>query len=337
MTAAPIIRLVSGDELEPLISAFLDDCALAQLSPRTIANYRGVLGRFHWWCREHAIPLDPTQHTRSDLRNFLRYLQTSDTRWESHAIAGVLERSQHAPSQRPVAAGSVLAYHRVLSRFYGWLVSPEEVLTTSPMVGVPKPKARQEQPDPFTSDELKRIARVLHTAGDDAIADRNRAIVAVLLDTGLRASELCALRSEDVEFTTGNVTVVAGKGNKPRQLRLGSQARRLVRRYWLRSRRDHGNGPLFLSTRGEPLRRRGLHDMTDKLGVVAGVRPSNPHRFRHTFAVNAIRAGVSEFHLQAMLGHVDLEMVSRYVKLADDDIRRASQEHSPLDHLKLNL
>lgn len=337
MTLGHILRLVSADELEPLIAAFLDDCALADLSPRTIENYRGILGRFHWWCSEHRIPLDPTQHTRNDLRAFLTYLKTPGAHWETRATAGRLTRSQHAPSQRSIAPTSVQQYHQVLSRFYGWLVSPEEILATSPMAGIPKSKARDEQPDPFSREELQKLATTLHAAGDSAIADRDRAIVAVLLDAGLRASELCGIRAEHYEMTTGNLEIVRGKGGKSRHLRLGNQARRLVRRYWLRHRQEAGAGPLFLSVRGEALQRSGLNKLTGRLGDAAGVDPCNPHRFRHTFALNAIRAGVSEFHLQAMLGHVDLKMVSRYVKLADDDIRRASQEHSPLDHLKLSL
>jgi len=70
---------------------------------------------------------------------------------------------------------------------------------------------------------------------------------------------------------------------------------------------------------------------------VAGVEPCNPHRFRHTAAVTAIRAGMREFELQLMLGHTSLEMTRRYVKLVESDIVRAAREHSALDHLKLSL
>ena len=170
------------------------------------------------------------------------------------------------------------------------------------------------------------------------LADRNRAIVAVLLDVGLRAAELAAIQVAHLSIATGDLYVDAGKGNKPRRLRLGARARRQVRRYWLRHRAALGTeGRFFLADDYEPLTAGGVHFITTRLGERAGVVPCNPHRFRHTFAVNAIRAGMGLLQLQQMLGHTDLTMVRRYVKLAEGDIAEAAQNHSPFDHMRLGL
>lgn len=329
MTSVPILRIVSRDELATLIAAFIDDCQLAELSPRTIYNYERALRRYHWWCSQESMPLDVADHTASTIRAFLLYLQTTTDRWDAP--------STHTPSHQPVTARSRHAYHRILSRFYNWLVE-QEYLDETPMSKVRAPKFSAEQPDPFDDDELARLAATLRNAPDDFRAERDRAIVAVLLDVGLRASELCAIEVSHYDIATGDLLVIAGKGNKARQLRLGSRARRQVRRYWLRYRQFRGEvGGLFIGYRGTSLTRSGLQRVIRLLGETAVVDPCHPHRFRHTAAVSAIRAGMREFELQMMLGHTSLEMTRRYVKLVEADLVRAAREHSALDHLKLNL
>src|SRR5690606_25405650 len=76
-----LIRLVPRDDLQALIAAFLDDLAVANRSPKTIQFYQGNLDRFHRWCVAHNVPLDPTTHTKATIREFLRYIQTNDSRW----------------------------------------------------------------------------------------------------------------------------------------------------------------------------------------------------------------------------------------------------------------
>lgn len=329
MTSHPLLRLVTIDELEPFIVAFLDDCQLADLSQRTLHNYRGVLMRYHWWCKQQQILLNPAEHTGETIRRFMRYIQTTEERWD---------RPTHAPSVRPAQSSTRHVYYRVLRRFYNWLVEVEQEITSSPLADVPVPKLPQEQPDPFDEYELKAIVEVLRAAPASMLSVRNRAIVAVLLDVGVRASELGAVGIDHYNMVTGDLRVVGGKGNKSRTLRLGVRARQQVRRYLIRYRSHYGDaGPLFLNERGDRLTSSGLRQMTEDLGRLARVQPCNPHRFRHTCAVNAIRAGMGTFQLQAILGHSSLEMVKRYVKLAESDIARASQDHSPLDHLKLGL
>jgi site-specific recombinase XerD len=102
-------------------------------------------------------------------------------------------------------------------------------------------------------------------------------MVAVLLDVGLRASELAGLQAEHVIVTTGDVYVVSGKGDTSRAMRLGQRARKLARRYWMHHRARYGTtGAFFLADDGEQLTSAGVHDITTKLGKRAGVFPCNP-------------------------------------------------------------
>ena len=75
---------------------------------------------------------------------------------------------------------------------------------------------------------------------------------------------------------------------------------------------------------------RGLHKMISRLGERAGVAEAHPHRFRHTFAINFLGNGGNVFALQRILGHESLEMVTRYLSLAQTDLEKARQDASPV-------
>lgn len=327
MIPDPLIRLVSNDYLDAFIASFIDECRSARLSARTIHYYESNLKRYRWWCSQANIPLDPNLHTPAMIRQFFLYLNTAPERWGGG----------HSMSTREMTPSAIDTYYRVLRRFYNWLVE-QEYIDRNPMSKVRRAKVRAEQPDPFTSDELELMAAVLRDAGEDVLAMRDRAIVAVLLDVGVRVSELCDIQLSDLNMATGELYIRSGKGDKPRPLRLGSKARRVVRRYLLKHRRLYGDdGPLFLTNHLDPITRDTVRQMLRRLGKSSGVQNVHPHRFRHTAALNAVRAGMNLFELQMMLGHTTLEMTRRYVKLVEQDIALAASKYSPLDHLKIGL
>ena len=309
-----------GDQLGLLIEAFIDDCEIADLSPGTIRYYRDKLGKFHRWCEEAGVPLDPGQHDAQHLRLFLRYLQ-SDVRWDG----------AHSSSQRKMTAGGIDAYYRALRRFYNWCIE-QGFASVSPLAKVKGPRVTDDQPDPFTVEEVRRLFAAVDAMGGPFLL-RNRAIMAVLLDSGLRVSELCGLRVDDYNLHTGEVLVQSGKGRKSRSVALGSQGRRHMRQYWIKQRIEIESPWLFVGRQDRAITRNSVKQMLNRAGARAGVHPANPHRFRHTFGIMARRAGMDPLTLQAMLGHKSLEMTRRYVKLAAADMVEAAKNHSPLDNL----
>ncbi len=90
--------------------------------------------------------------------------------------------------------------------------------------------------------------------------------------------------------------------------------------------------------KGRRLRRDGVYKIIVTIGEAAEVEDCHPHRFRHTCAANAVRAGIGLLQLQEILGHASLEMTRRYVKLVQNESDRITQaQRSPLDHMKLRL
>lgn len=166
-------------------------------------------------------------------------------------------------------------------------------------------------------------------------ANRDRAIIVTLLDTGVRAQELCDLQIGDYDSRRGQLHVRNGKWNKSRYVYLGDSARRALWRY-LAARPDAGRqAPLFATRTDTHLDRNALGNMIERCAQRAGVAHANIHRFRHTFAINYLRNGGSVLELQAALGHEKMDTVRIYARLAEVDLQLAQRRASPADNWRL--
>jgi integrase/recombinase XerD len=223
-----------------------------------------------------------------------------------------------------------------LRTFFRWVIEqPDAPIAVSPMAKMKAPPARSDQPDPLTAEQYRAL---LAAAKEGQAARRDTAILRLMVDTGLRASEVCALDIQDVDFEVRPpaVTVRLGKGRKGRRVFLGKRGLAAVWRYLEREKRDPDE-PLFVAVsgrlNGERLTRSGLLQLFRRLGAAAGVRSMHPHRLRHTFAVTFLRAGGNVYTLQELLGHTSLNMVRRYVQLAEADLAAQCRRFSPGDAL----
>jgi integrase len=165
-----------------------------------------------------------------------------------------------------------------------------------------------------------------------AIAEpRERALVLLLLDTGLRLAEVAALRVGDLR-PDGSVRVI-GKGSSERIVPIGATARAALLRY-VRERESVGPAdPVFVGRKGR-LGQRGIQVAIRRFGRRAGVATrSSPHTFRHTFARGYLVNGGDVFSLQQVLGHATLDMVRRYISLTEADLVARHRTASPADRL----
>lgn len=166
-------------------------------------------------------------------------------------------------------------------------------------------------------------------------ADRNRAIILMLLDTGIRATELCELTIGDVDIENGRVHVIHGKGDKERFLPFSNRTGQALWRYLTRREKPKQDDPLFETIYGRHLSRTELAHILSNIGNRAGVEKAHPHRFRHTFAINYLRNSGDPFTLQEILGHSTMEIVKIYLKLAETDLASAHRRASPVDNWRL--
>ena len=163
-------------------------------------------------------------------------------------------------------------------------------------------------------------------------------ILLLLLDSGIRVSELVNINHEDVNLSEGWIKISKGKGGKERIVPVGSVVQKALWKYINHCRPQPLTQKvtrLFLSDDGLPLTRSGIQQMLRRYGKragISGVRCS-PHTFRHTFAKSYLVNGGDIFSLQKILGHSSLASVRIYLNLFGTDIKKQHQKYSPADNL----
>jgi len=190
---------------------------------------------------------------------------------------------------------------------------------------------------PYTCEDIQAMLKVCdwdyqHNAR--FLGSRNRAIILALLDTGVRLSELAGMKLAHLDSNKGWIRV-RGKGNKERVVRIGKLAQKALWTYltW----RPEGRDEVWLSEEGQPLSAHAIQCLILRLKHRGGVRgEGSVHRFRHTFALNFLRADGNPRNLQFLLGHGTIDMSMRYVAaLGLEDALKAHEKASPVDLMGL--
>lgn len=282
-------RLTIPGSTEDLIEQFIDAKRAAGLSPKTVRTYAERLRYFASWLGDRPL-------MRTTLRQYLIHLQ-----------------------ERNLAASTRASYSRDIGTFCRWCVD-EGIWQTNPAQGI-----KVKTPRPLAASYSKEQVRQLLVVCDE----RDRALIVVLLDTGLRASELVSLRRRDIDWESGAFTV-EGKGNKQRVGWLADYSLDALRAY-LATRSD-AEPALWIGRKG-PLTIWGVHQMIERRAESVGIRGDVRrlvHSFRATFAKNYIKQGGSLDDLRQLLGHESLTMSSHYARLAQSDLAEQKLKVNPL-------
>ena len=212
-TVAPI-----GTSLKSLVNGFVLTKQTEGKSPRTVEFYSENLKRFLWYASKQDWSDDIRMLTEWNIREFLGYVANEKCRWG-------LEGNGSETSQKKASHTTVHHYFVVLANFFGWVVR-EGFLKESPTVKIQVAKPKNRVIKPYTYEEINRMLAVCdNDYGHNAkfLGSRNKAIVLVLLDAGVRLSELIGMTVEDVNTSNGNIGVM-GKGSKERVVRIGEVA-----------------------------------------------------------------------------------------------------------------
>jgi integrase/recombinase XerD len=142
---------------------------------------------------------------------------------------------------------------------------------------------------------------------------RNSLVNALLIETGLRATELIKLNIEDISFENSSILVKMGKGRKPRTVFIGTTVRRQLRKY-LKFRNDV-KGALFTSKGGERLKYSGLRQILRRLSVKAGLsKPPQIHSYRREYCLQSLQKGIDLVSISRLMGHSGLGLLTIYAK-----------------------
>ncbi len=289
-------------------------------SPDTISQYDWALSRFRDYIGDKPI----TDVTLHDARQYIVWMQTD----------------YKGGSLSPV---SIFHAWKAIRAFYKWL--EDEFKTDNIMQDLHKPPFKDATVTPYTNDEIEKILKASVSIDHKdprrsftrraPMAERNRLLILFLLDTGLRVGELTRLNVGDVNIETCEVQVHpfrSSRKSKPRVVYVGRRVQKELWKYLLeRSPAD----PLFESAHCRRMSGDSIKHLLDRIGKRANVSNVHPHRFRHTFAIQSLRAGMDIFSLQRLLGHASLSMVRRYLALAQSDLEAAHRRASPVDNWRL--
>lgn len=175
-------------------------------------------------------------------------------------------------------------------------------------------------PEVLTSDEVEALLAQPNPRYPTGL--RNLCLMRVMLDAGLRASEVLKLTIYDVDWRSGKLKVVQGKGQKDRILWLNEDCLLLVRQW--REIKPDNTQTLFTSLNGKPLIDRYLRAMVKRYARKAGIaKDVHPHMLRHTFATDLYRETKNIRLVQKALGHSDLASTMIYTHIVDDEMESA--------------
>ena len=297
--------------LRDIVEEYLAALRVAGRSPRTIDWYRANLAEYMRFAERVG-----RASTVADLQ------PTAVRRW----LLALNAR------ERPLAPSSLAGRVRTIKAFGTW-VAAELDLPANPVRSVPIPRV-PDQLVPSLRDH--EIARLIQAAADSRHPQRDLALLLLMIDTGVRLSELAALTLADIDLIEGRCRVM-GKGGRERVVPIGRRTRKALRA-WTSARRPFpaARSPLFTGSRDSRLSARGVHQLVRRLARRAGIETRcSPHVLRHTFARAFLTNGGDVFSLQRILGHSprSIQITRRYVDLLDDDLRAVHRQASPVDRL----
>lgn len=232
------------------------------------------------------------------------------------------DRYQNA-TQKPTQSGglsesSIAGHIRALHAFWGWVSKEYDI--ANPMSNIKRPKPNQSLPKAISWEDF---CKLYQAAGQTPTPQRDRAILALLMDTGCRIGGLVALKTSDLDIDNRLISVTE-KGAKTRLLPI-SELTALAISQWLEIRSCEGNG-LWAG-----LTVHGVQLLLQRLKKRAGVKGrANAHAFRHGFAKMYIAAGGDVATLAKLLGHSDVATTTQYLIFNVEDIKSSHNKYSPL-------
>ena len=281
-----------------LLQRFEDYLVVEGRSQHTIIAYRRDLALFdRWFTVSNGKPSTPGTITPIDVRQYRSYLLT------------VQER-------KPATVNRRLAS---LSAFCTWARNTG-LIAANPVDGTAKVKETRPAPKWLEKNQQYALLRAVQEKG----RARDVALVTLMLHTGLRVSEVAALKVEDLELSDrkGSVTVRGGKGGKYRIVPLNADVRGALNLYREQQGAVTLGDYLFKGQRGDRLAPPGIYYLIQSYAYDAHLEDVTPHTLRHTFGKNLIDVGVSLDRVAQLLGHESIDTTRVYTTPSEQDLQR---------------
>lgn len=258
---------------------------------------------------------------------------------------GIDQINRFLASHTDLSNKTLSNYHSTLSTFFEWMIT-SRLVNENPVKYIKRAKPERRVIDPVPPEEIKKLldavtySKSYSRRGKKTCRnklnghEKNVAIILFFLDNGVRVSELCNLKIKDLDLKQQRAFIF-GKGAKERFVPFSPRTSQAIWKYHTKRGEIYPEDFVFTTENNRQLRRGYIQKMLERATERAEISHVHPHRLRHTFAVNYLRAGGDVFTLQMILGHEHLEMVRHYSRLAQSDIKRAHRRASPVEFLRL--
>lgn len=289
-------------------------------SPYTIRNYSQTLAEFvAWHEQERKEPPAWEKLQRDDFRYYLRHL-----------------------GRNQLSRAAIQLRFSALRSFYKFLIR-RGIVVSSPVKGVSLPKQEKRLPKFLTVTQMEDLLhaplRLMEQEKkgrgrptEPSVPARDLAILEIIYSCGLRISELCGLRVEDIDPREQTVRV-RGKGQKERLVPIGEPALQAIQGYWdLLPNKPSSTDPVFLSSEETftPVLPRTLQVRLKKYLAMAGLDPHlTPHKLRHSYATHMLDAGADLRSVQELLGHAHLITTQVYTHISTERLKKAYEKAHP--------
>ena len=288
------------------------------VSEYTLRNYRQALEEFwSWHLTDRQKQPDWTALDRDDFRAYLRFL-----------------------GRNKLGRAAIQLRFSALRSFYKFLIR-SGIADTSPIKNIALPKMPRRLPRFLTAKQMLDLLRapmneldLLKKRSDQPVdqADylRDAAILETIYSCGLRVSELCGLKAEDINWNE-QVVRVRGKGKKERQVPIGAPALEAIRLYWNSlSHLPSADMPVFQARPTKPMYPRLVQLRLKRYLEAAGLDPNlTPHKLRHSYATHMLDAGADLRSVQELLGHAHLATTQVYTHVTTDRLKKVYDKAHP--------
>jgi site-specific recombinase XerD len=307
--------------LPVLIDLFVETKRVEGRSPKTCSWYRNMISRFARFVGEDTT-LD--QLSLNDARAFVAHLQGQDTRYADHPYREETEGG--------ISSASIAAYVRAVKAFSAWMA--EEGYTEGDLLAkLKRPRIPSKVVRVLSEEEIRALLMQLNP--NTFLGARLYTIIALMLDTGLRAGEMCRLKLVDVAVEYRRLKVM-GKGQKERFVFFGVSTQKVLLRWKLVWRptvvRDECD-TFFVNVDGSSLTYSALTQAVKRAGKNADIPRLHCHLLRHTFAVRFLTNGGNLMALRDVLGHSDIAVTQIYLSMTPAHLQVQYEQYSPMDRI----
>ncbi len=309
-----------------LLAQYRMSLEAANRSQKTISWYLDILDNFFFKYLPSERIIKPIDKLgREEVRSYIKHLQSSN-RWPNR----VHQDREYGKLSPFTIQGRI----RALKAFWGWLYR-EAHIDSNPLTSLPLPKVPKNM---ITILEKEQIIQLLKSIDKHTpLGARNYMTLLLLIDTGLRISELTYIKMADVNLTRGILRVV-GKGKKERPVPFSTRTKKELIRYiklYRPSLCGMDSVYLFPVKYGEHISVDSMRQVIRRLAQKAGMQDvkCHPHIFRHTFATMFSVKGGSPEILQLIMGHESFQTTQKYVHPQPQDLRRQHIKYSPVADL----